>query len=318
MSSPEPCRRCFQFSLRTLLILVTVVAGLAFGWIKAVEPYRLQREAMAVITKLGGTYKTEDATGCVRYFDRNAQDVVVVDLADCDKPDEYLPHLARLPRLRSLVIGGHSVGDEQVAALGRIGSLHRLVLDSTLVTDECADKLKSDLPDLAVYKSQWRAIGEVTQYLAYVPRKDYTPVPEHFGEDVEPWYFDEPAVVVHLHREAVTDADLRWLMHLKDVRAIYAMQTSVSGTFLADVKGASSLERLHLDNTQVDDSTLPDLSRFPRLSLLTLRDTRLTDHAVPALEKATSLSRLLIARTAITPDGVKRLRSALPHCDVQN
>src|SRR5262245_37902673 len=111
MSSTETKlqRRWFQFSLRTLLIVVTIGAGLAFAWMKMIEPYRLQREAMAAITKLGGTYKTEDATGWVRYLDKNAQDVVVVDLANSDEPNEYLPQLVRLPKLRMLVIGGHSV-----------------------------------------------------------------------------------------------------------------------------------------------------------------------------------------------------------------
>jgi hypothetical protein len=42
--------------------VVAVVAGLAFGWMKTTEPYRLQR-AMTAITKLGGTYKTEDVGG---------------------------------------------------------------------------------------------------------------------------------------------------------------------------------------------------------------------------------------------------------------
>src|SRR5262245_27926122 len=115
---PTPRRRWFQFSLRTLLIVVAIGAGLAFAWMNIIEPFRLQREAMVAITKLGGTYKTEDAVGWVRYLDKNAQEVVVVDLADCDRPGEYLPHLLRLPRLKTLVVGGHSVGDEQVAAIG--------------------------------------------------------------------------------------------------------------------------------------------------------------------------------------------------------
>jgi hypothetical protein len=62
-ADPKPQRRWFLFSLRTLLILVAVGAGLAFPYVKLIEPYRLQREAMAAITKLGGSYKTEDATG---------------------------------------------------------------------------------------------------------------------------------------------------------------------------------------------------------------------------------------------------------------
>src|SRR5258705_2951008 len=119
---PRPRRRWYQFSLRTLLIVIAVAAGLAFGYAKLIEPYRLQREAMAFITKLGGSYKTEDATGWVRYLDKNAQDVVVVDLADCDKPDEYLPQLTRLPKLRALVVGGFAVKDKQVTALGRATS----------------------------------------------------------------------------------------------------------------------------------------------------------------------------------------------------
>src|SRR5262245_12901300 len=77
MSGHKP-RRWFQFSLRTLLIVVTLTAGIAFVWMKLIEPHRLQREAIAAIKKLGGTYKTEVAAGWVRYLDWNAQDVVVV------------------------------------------------------------------------------------------------------------------------------------------------------------------------------------------------------------------------------------------------
>jgi len=56
-------RRWFQFSLRTLLIVTAAMAALVFAYAKLVEPYRLQREAMVVITDLGGTYKTQQHHG---------------------------------------------------------------------------------------------------------------------------------------------------------------------------------------------------------------------------------------------------------------
>ena len=51
---PKLIRRWFQFSLRTLLIVVTLVAGLLGAWRAYVEPYRRQRETMALIKELGG------------------------------------------------------------------------------------------------------------------------------------------------------------------------------------------------------------------------------------------------------------------------
>jgi hypothetical protein len=223
-----------------------------------------------------------------------------------------------LPKLRTVVVGGHSVGDGQVVALGRVESLRGLVLDSTLVGDECVEALKNGLRDLVIYKSERRAIVELSKYLARKPvETPATLEPECFVGDVDHSYFDETPVVVHLHRSGVTDADLSWLANLKDIRDIYAMQTNVTGTFLADMKGVSSLERLHLDNTDVTDSALANLDRCRNLTWLTLRDTRLTDSAIPNLEKVTSLTRLYIARTAISSEGINKLRTALPHCDVR-
>ena len=53
-------RRWFQFSLRTLLIVVTLVAGLLAAWRVYVEPYRRQREAMKLTAlMLHGTGVTD-------------------------------------------------------------------------------------------------------------------------------------------------------------------------------------------------------------------------------------------------------------------
>jgi hypothetical protein len=298
-------RRWFQFGLRTLLIGVAVVAGLAVAWVKTIEPYRFQRQAMAIITKLGGTYKSEDATGWVRYLDRNAQDVVVVDLADCDKPDEYLPHLVRLPKLRTLIIGGHSVGDEQLAALGKIAALRGLVLDSTKVSDQGMERLKEKVPDLFVWKSERRACVELEKVDGSVfysefdgfkgwatRRPDETP-PDWLRQEVGDTYCEPPFRLVVLSGTWVTDTDLKWL------------------------DAFSHLQRLELTGTLVTDNGLSHLGHNDTLTSLWLGGTKISDGAVPHLAKATRLSFLDIARTAISQSGVQRLKAALPKCDIR-
>ena len=59
-------RTMFKFSLRTLLIVVTLVAGLLVTWRIYVEPYRRQRKTMKLIRELGGKYTMEPADECLR------------------------------------------------------------------------------------------------------------------------------------------------------------------------------------------------------------------------------------------------------------
>ncbi len=68
-ANAKPRRRWFQFSLPTLLIVVTLVAGLLVAWRAYTEPYRRQRETMVLIKKLGGYYKPNlaDRVGSVDY-----------------------------------------------------------------------------------------------------------------------------------------------------------------------------------------------------------------------------------------------------------
>ncbi len=82
-ASTKPRRRWFQFSLRTLLLLVTLVAGLLVGWRMYTEPYRRQHETMALIKNLGGNYETAAAEKRLRLWYGATQNVVRVDVADC-------------------------------------------------------------------------------------------------------------------------------------------------------------------------------------------------------------------------------------------
>ena len=156
---PKPRRRWFQFSLRTLLIVVTLVAGLLLAWRVYVEPYRRQRETMKLIEELGGKYTLEPADKWLRWlYGDDFRNIVLVDVADCDEPEKYIEQVASLQKLETLVVGGRTFNDEHLSNLKRLATLSGLVLDSTSVTDDGVEALKQTLTELAIHKSQRRAI----------------------------------------------------------------------------------------------------------------------------------------------------------------
>ena len=149
-------RRWFQFSLRTLLIAVTLAAGLLVAWRVYVEPYRRQRETMALIEELGGSYKTEPGgpEWMLDWFGTdNFQNVVFVALNDCGDPDKYLGQIESLPSLQTLCVGGQKFTDEHLSRLKRLTTLSSLTLTSTSVSDAGLAYLKglSKLQELKLF-----------------------------------------------------------------------------------------------------------------------------------------------------------------------
>ena len=94
------------------------------------EPYRRQHETMALIKRLGGNYETAAAEKRLRLWYGATQNVVRVDVADCNDPNEFIVHIAGLPCLETLVVGGRRFGDEHLAHLKGLDSLRGLILDS--------------------------------------------------------------------------------------------------------------------------------------------------------------------------------------------
>src|SRR5262245_15576908 len=102
-------RRWHQFRLRTIFVGMLLIGCLLVVYRAYIEPYRRQRQTMKLIKQLGGTYESTAAESWQRWLlGSEAQNVTVVNLADCDKVDEYLPHVIRLPRLQRLVVGGEA------------------------------------------------------------------------------------------------------------------------------------------------------------------------------------------------------------------
>jgi hypothetical protein len=167
-------RRRFQFSIRSLLVMVVVVA-LPCSWM-TVETQLAKRQTVAVeaIRKLGGQVwydyefaKTpaakhawlETALGKDFFFS-----VVDVDVCNTyklggtpasidpkfvthDISDASLSHLEGMSELRRLRIGGTEVTDVGLIHLAGLTRLGELDLTATKVTDEGVAKLQKALPN---------------------------------------------------------------------------------------------------------------------------------------------------------------------------
>lgn len=154
-TKPRRRRTWRQFRLRTLFVAVTVASLSMWGWNAYMAPYRLQREATAVFQAAGGSVDTRTSgPRWMRYLagDKYFQDVVGVDLGDCQVTDECLEWLTRLPHVETIVIGGHSPGRlTGIAHRAGLLNVEYLNLNNTKVSDDGLSILR----DMTRLKTLW-------------------------------------------------------------------------------------------------------------------------------------------------------------------
>lgn len=181
-------RRWLQFSLRSFLVLITVVAVvLAIGINRA----RSRRAAIRAIDELGGTYGVQvmgptwlrDWVGDDKYFydaiqvsfgrgndgydpqrpftDAELAGVIehlnafpsfsLLSLNCTDISDDGLRHLKRIRNLEHLRLNVTKVSDEGLGHLTTIRTLKKIELERTNVTDKGIAELRNSLPNCEIY-----------------------------------------------------------------------------------------------------------------------------------------------------------------------
>lgn len=154
-------RRWFQFSLRTLLVVVLLVS-IGMSWLGGV--WR-QREAVEVIEKAGGSVFYDyddhwafnetrepsvpewmvDVFGGDLFFD-----VSTVILSETEFGDDEMAYLKRLTNLTRLDLLGPQITDAGPEHLEGLTNLAHLDLCDTQVTAEAVESLRQALPDCDV------------------------------------------------------------------------------------------------------------------------------------------------------------------------
>ena len=164
MTTPKPKRRWFQYSLRTLLVVVTLCAMLCSWLGLEMKKKTREREAVAAIKKLGGyvwydyqhdgtdnpDWKKGPPPGpaCLRKVLGNDFFATVVGmcLIRSEVTDADLDHIRRLPHLKMLQIGDTNTTDAGIENLKGLTQLERLGIGGTKITDAGIEALQKALP----------------------------------------------------------------------------------------------------------------------------------------------------------------------------
>ena len=172
---PQRKRRWFQFTLRSLLIFVTLV-GCGLGWLGfKVRVAHRQQANVAAIVKLGGNVEYDydnDAQGnrvpnptppgpkWLRGLlgDDFFRDVTGCDLTDKPVTDAELKHVANFAKLKWLFLDGTQVTDAGLEQLEELTELTELSLVRTQITEAGLEHLKglAQLEELHLYGTQVR------------------------------------------------------------------------------------------------------------------------------------------------------------------
>ena len=328
-SHPPPHRRRWlRVSVRSLMILVLVLGGVA-GWVA--NTVRTQREAIAlikaaggqitfdyqrreVVTLGGGAVKQREpaAPAWVRRWlgDELFQNVQAVNLL---KPvsSGALAALARFDRLESLLVVASPDLADGLARLRGLTRLERLSVVGPGVTDDILAEL-SRLDSL-----RWLAVGQTVR-----PARLALPANQSPATDTG---FAHLAGLRHLadlsltNFPNLTDAGLAQLVErLPRLRSFTAPgRESVAATLAALGRHQPDLRSLSLNGCGMSDGDLAALAGMKRLDLLRLERTGITDAGLVHLESLASLFSLYIGNPGVTDEGLRRL-NGLTHLESLN
>jgi hypothetical protein len=274
---PVSLRGRLRISVRGLIVLVLVFGG-CLGWFAHLaRQARIQRDAVAAITKVGGSALYDWQFEGNRFRLKPGTNIISNKvpgwprwLVDRLGVDAFGPvtqvSFRRLPRAPT-----PAESEEVLARIGHLSRLKQLTFINVPVTDTG---------------------------LAYL--EGLTSL--------------ESLMLRGCNR--VTDAGVAHLARLTGLAGLFLEDSRISDTGLASLRGLTGLETLNLGRTQIGDAGLTHLGRLTRLENLGLDGTKVTDAGLVVLKGLKNLKRLYLSGTGVTEAGVKELQEALPTTEI--
>jgi internalin A len=301
IDTPKPKLRWYQFSLRSLLVLVTLF-GFACSWFAVkMKQAKRQQETVEAFKKIDGaggiSYDFEELGSHAPLGPKWMHRLLGIDffanitrvIVSKDSPMSYLPEFSELRSLNGLSSYGPgstvSITDVGIENLKGLAQLEKLYLEQTGISDTGLQNLKglAKLRVLSLTGSRITnidSIGNLSQL-----------------EEID------------LAGSQITDDGLKSIKRLSNLRILHLADTKITNDGLRWLEGLSHLKELHLSATKISDEGLKYLAKMPRLEELLIGNTAITGRGLRYLKGLNQLKKLDITYTKVTAEELDTLQN---------
>lgn len=325
MSNPsKPKLRWYQYSLRSLLILVTLF-GIACSWVAVkMREARLEAEAAEAIRKMGGS----------AYYDYEIHDpkakppgpdwvrkifgtsfVSSITSVSVDSTDFDLELLKNLHHLKYLYFRpfnsnetANGVTNEGLKILTNFDQLEGLLLISDNITDEGLSSLRglTNLKTLTILSKNITGTGLAN--LSGMKNLDYLALVQNAIDDEGLSHLpDLPHLqTLNLSLTKITDTGLKHLGKYQALMNLELCKTKIQGDGFKHLAGLAKMRCLRLDFNP-SSSNLTNLKYLQNLQKLDLGNSTMNDDGLKQLKEVTQIAELNLCETKITDAGLESL-----------
>jgi hypothetical protein len=323
--------RWYQFSLRTLLIVVTLFAVACSWFAVKMGQAKRQKDIVATIRNAGGTVGYDfqyDESGESTLAFAPAIPAWLLDLLgldffsssvsvrfDGDLPEGRLDCLRSLPQIRYLEVGETiEVSNEDLGNVEGLTQLRTLSLGDGKLTDEGLEHLKGLQQLQFAHLTNTRITGSGLRHLAGLEKLESLEMNDAAVAGPAFAYLREAPRLAQLSlRSAKIDgAGWKSLGNLAQIGGLDLAGSNIGDANLCDIRKLRNLVYLGLSDTSVSDEGMAHVAEMHELKVLNLKGSKVTDAGLKQLAALRRLEQLSVSRTDITAQGLDELQKALP------
>jgi Leucine-rich repeat (LRR) protein len=264
-----PRRRWFQYSLRSMLVLITLAAIALAAWNTYRKRLRLQNRALPELTRLKAEVDVQPVGPEWLRALPGGEDlfkVVGVKLEHHRFEDEDLACLEHLPYLERLYLAATPLSNKGLAHVAKCKRLKRLSLWKTRITDLGMEHLRN-LEDLELLDIQETRVTEAALvHLRNLPRLrmlKQTIVLSDEGIELLARFRHRPVTSVHAYE--ITAQGMWALTALGRLEDLTIADSEIAPEAAAYFKYLGNLKHLSVLRTNWTDEALANLATLPRL-----------------------------------------------------